>query len=169
FADAASPSVSTTAQPNRSSNQSEPYQLLHSRQPLASNLIRTRSLRIIWVHFRNIFNAHLLQNHWILGRGDISMQSQYLQYKGKYIAEYLMNVTMERLNIKFSGLSYVNTIKVVSAPHMLIEDVSDALFSVWKKVEWMSRNSFQRMYRLNVGNMVISPGNDTLGWALDSN
>ncbi|GJX07499.1 probable receptor-like protein kinase [Tanacetum coccineum] len=85
------------------------------------------------------------------------------------IREYLMNVTMERLNIKFSGLAYVNTIEVVSAPHMLIEDVSDALFSVWKKVEGMSRNSFKRMYRLNVGNTVIGPGNDTLGRAWDSN
>nr|GEV92166.1 ribonuclease H-like domain-containing protein [Tanacetum cinerariifolium] len=41
------------------------------------------------------------------------------------------------LNIKFSGLAYVNVIEVVSAPDMLIEDVSDTLFPVWKKVEGM--------------------------------
>ncbi|GKB55953.1 probable receptor-like protein kinase [Tanacetum coccineum] len=88
--------------------------------------------------------------------------------KGLETREYLMNVTMERLNIKFSGLAYVNAIEVVSAPDMLIEDVSDALFPVGKKVEGMSRNSFQRMYRLNVGGAVIGPGNDTLGRAWDS-
>ncbi|PWA53445.1 malectin/receptor-like protein kinase family protein [Artemisia annua] len=88
--------------------------------------------------------------------------------KGLEIREYLMNVTMERLNIKFSGLAFVNAIEVVSAPDMLIEDVSDALFPVGKKVEGMSRNSFQRMYRLNVGGAVIGPGNDTLGRTWDS-
>ncbi|GKA63814.1 probable receptor-like protein kinase [Tanacetum coccineum] len=37
------------------------------------------------------------------------------------------------LKIKFSSLAYVNAIEFVSAPDMLIEDVSDALFPVWKK------------------------------------
>ncbi|KAJ0801209.1 putative protein kinase RLK-Pelle-CrRLK1L-1 family [Helianthus annuus] len=87
--------------------------------------------------------------------------------------EYLMNVTTPNLNIVFSGEkdspAFVNAIEVVSAPDMLIPEHADALFPVGKKVDGMTRFSFQKMYRLNVGGGEIGPGNDTLGrhWDTD--
>ncbi|XP_076900399.1 putative receptor-like protein kinase At4g39110 [Bidens hawaiensis] len=87
--------------------------------------------------------------------------------KGIEMQEYLMNVTTENLNIRFSGEkdlpAFINAIEVVSAPDMVIADHTDALFPVGKKIDGMTRFSFQKMYRLNVGGAVIGPGNDTLG------
>ncbi|KAI3757935.1 hypothetical protein L6452_05479 [Arctium lappa] len=81
--------------------------------------------------------------------------------------EYLMNVTSERLNLRFfankDSSAFINAIEVVSAPDMLITDSSDVLFPVGQKVDGMTKYSFQKMYRLNVGGPTIGPGNDTLG------
>ncbi|KAK9077335.1 hypothetical protein SSX86_005672 [Deinandra increscens subsp. villosa] len=95
--------------------------------------------------------------------------------KGAELQEYLMNVTTENLNIRFSGEketpAFVNAIEVVSAPDMVISDNIDALFPVGKKIDGITNFSFQKMYRINVGGTVIGPGNDTLGrnWDSDQN
>ncbi|GJZ37562.1 hypothetical protein Tco_0583753 [Tanacetum coccineum] len=95
----------------------------------------------------------------ILGCGDISTQSQYLQYKRKdtTIDDTNANVPLaiyksakvldseNLLNIKFSGLAYVNEIEVVSTPDMLIEDVSDALFPVGKKEYLKNKETVKRL------------------------
>ncbi|CAI9304036.1 unnamed protein product [Lactuca saligna] len=81
--------------------------------------------------------------------------------------EYLMNVTSERIDLRFCGKkespAFVNAIEVVSAPDMVITDTSDALFPVGKKIHGMTRYSYRKIYRLNVGGPTITPGNDTLG------
>jgi len=92
--------------------------------------------------------------------------------KGIEMQEYLMNVTTENLSIRFSGEkqspAFVNAIEVVSAPDMVVSDNVDSLFPVGKKIDGVTRFSFQKMYRLNVGGAVIGPGNDTLGRNWDS-
>ncbi|KAI3804943.1 hypothetical protein L1987_26847 [Smallanthus sonchifolius] len=92
--------------------------------------------------------------------------------KGIEMREYLTNVTTPNLNIMFSGEkdspAFVNAIEVVSAPDMVITEHIDALFPVGKKIDGITKFSFQKMYRLNVGGVVIGPGNDTLGRNWDS-
>ncbi|KAI3708091.1 hypothetical protein L2E82_37139 [Cichorium intybus] len=101
----------------------------------------------------------------------VAMDTLVLLHKhspnGLEMQEYLMNVTSERLNLRFCGKkdspAFVNAIEVVSAPDMVITDSSSALFPVGKKIEGMTKYSYQKMYRLNVGGVTIGPGNDTLG------
>ncbi|XP_071730011.1 probable receptor-like protein kinase At4g39110 [Rutidosis leptorrhynchoides] len=91
---------------------------------------------------------------------------------GPEMKEYLTNVTTRNFNLGFSGEkdapAFVNGIEVVSAPDMLITDGVDGLFPVGKKVDGMVKNSFQKMYRVNVGGSSIGSGSDTLGRIWDS-
>ncbi|XP_057493064.1 probable receptor-like protein kinase At4g39110 [Actinidia eriantha] len=91
---------------------------------------------------------------------------------GWFFNEFLVNVTTERLSIKFSpvkgGPAFINAIEVVSAPDILITDTGSTLFPVGQ-FNGLSTQSYQTMYRLNVGGPELTSQNDTLGrtWALD--
>ncbi|KAL8121691.1 putative receptor-like protein kinase At4g39110 [Apium graveolens] len=91
---------------------------------------------------------------------------------GWVMKEYLVNVTSQQLSIKFSptkgSTAFINAIEVVSAPDMLITDVGNALFPV-AQTSGLTQNSYQTLYRLNVGGSKIESQSDTLGrsWAED--
>ncbi|GFZ14441.1 malectin/receptor-like protein kinase family protein [Actinidia rufa] len=91
---------------------------------------------------------------------------------GWFFNEFLVNVTTERLSIKFSpvkgGPAFINAIEVVSAPDMLITDIGSTLFPVGP-FNGLSTQSYQTMYRLNVGGPELTSQNDTLGrtWVLN--
>ncbi|KAD4179099.1 hypothetical protein E3N88_27690 [Mikania micrantha] len=128
-----------------------------------------------WVrlHFFPIKNDFKLQEtkFTVIAGESLVLLHEYTP-KGIEMREYLMNVTMENLSIRFSGEkdspAFINAIEVVSVPDMLISENVDALFPVGKKVDGMTRFSFQKMYRINVGGAIIGPGNDTLGRNWDS-
>ena len=89
-----------------------------------------------------------------------------------FFNEFLVNVTTERLSIKFSpvkgGPAFINAIEVVSAPDMLITDIGSTLFPVGP-FNGLSTQSYQTMYRFNVGGPELTSQNDTLGstWVID--
>ncbi|XP_017217860.1 probable receptor-like protein kinase At4g39110 [Daucus carota subsp. sativus] len=80
--------------------------------------------------------------------------------------EYLVNVTNQQLSIKFTpvkdSIAFINGIEVVSAPDMLISDVGNTLVPV-AQTSGLTQNSFQTLYRLNVGGPKVEPQSDTLG------
>lgn len=91
-----------------------------------------------------------------------------------FFKEYLVNVTSELLSVKFTpvkgGPAFINAIEVVSAPDVLITDSVSALFPI-AQIDGFSTQSYQTVYRLNVGGPELTSQNDTLGrtWATDGN
>lgn len=81
------------------------------------------------------------------------------------VKEYLVNVTTERFSIKIlpmkDSTAFINAIEVVSAPDILITDVGSTLFPVGQS-SGLSLNSYETVYRLNVGGPTITSSNDTL-------
>ncbi|XP_059650005.1 probable receptor-like protein kinase At2g21480 [Cornus florida] len=88
------------------------------------------------------------------------------------LKEYLVNVTTERFSIKFvpdkGSSAFINAIEVVSAPDILIPDTGSSLSPV-AQINGLAANSYQTVYRLNMGGPEITSDNDTLGrtWATD--
>ncbi|KAJ4971123.1 hypothetical protein NE237_004222 [Protea cynaroides] len=80
--------------------------------------------------------------------------------------EYLLNVTTERLSMKFlpmhNSAAFINAIEIISAPDILISDVGSSLFPIGD-FSGLSTRSYQTVYRLNMGGVTITPENDTLG------
>ncbi|XP_043719550.1 probable receptor-like protein kinase At2g21480 [Telopea speciosissima] len=80
--------------------------------------------------------------------------------------EYLLNVTTERVTLRFSPLrnsaAFINAIEVVSAPDSLISDVGSSIVPIGE-FTGLSTHSYQTLYRLNMGGATITPNNDTLG------
>lgn len=92
--------------------------------------------------------------------------------KSTLIREYIINLDTERFSIKFrpkDGIAFVNAIEVVSAPDILIPDTASTLFPI-SEFAGLSEQSFQTVYRLNVGGPLITPQNDTLDrtWVPDT-
>ncbi|GMP48159.1 hypothetical protein CsSME_00015611 [Camellia sinensis var. sinensis] len=91
---------------------------------------------------------------------------------GWFFKEYLVNVTTERLSLKFkpvkSAPAFINAIEVVSAPDLLVSDTASTLFPV-AQYNGLSIQSFETIYRLNVGGPELNSKNDTLGrtWTSD--
>ncbi|XP_074325783.1 putative receptor-like protein kinase At4g39110 [Apium graveolens] len=91
---------------------------------------------------------------------------------GWVMKEYLVNVTNQQLSIKFNpakdSTAFINAMEVVSAPDMLISDVGNSLVPV-AQTSGLSQNSYQTVYRLNVGGPKVESQSDTLGrtWAED--
>ncbi|KAI8013893.1 putative receptor-like protein kinase [Camellia lanceoleosa] len=91
---------------------------------------------------------------------------------GWFFKEYLVNVTTERLSLKFkpvkSAPAFINAIEVVSAPDLLVSDTASTLFPV-AQYNGLSIQSFETVYRLNVGGPELNSKNDTLGrtWTSD--
>lgn len=91
---------------------------------------------------------------------------------GWIMKEYLVNVTNQQLSMKFiptkDSTAFINAIEVVSAPDMLISDVANSLVPV-AQTSGLSQNSYQTVYRLNVGGPKVESQSDTLGrsWAED--
>ncbi|KAA8536075.1 hypothetical protein F0562_028553 [Nyssa sinensis] len=89
-----------------------------------------------------------------------------------FVKEFLVNVTTERFSIKFipvkSSTAFINGIEVVSTPDILLTDVGSTLFPVGS-ITGLSANSYQTVYRLNMGGQLITSQNDTLGrtWVSD--
>ncbi|KAK6916603.1 Protein kinase domain [Dillenia turbinata] len=82
------------------------------------------------------------------------------------VKEYLVNVTTEKLEIKFipenNKVAFVNAIEVVSAPDYLIEDSASNLTG-GGQVGGLSSRSYETVYRLNMGGPLLTSSNDTLG------
>ncbi|GMP37835.1 hypothetical protein CsSME_00009339 [Camellia sinensis var. sinensis] len=89
-----------------------------------------------------------------------------------FFKEYLVNVTAERLLLKFVPVkgapAFVNAIEVVSAPDILVTDIGSTLFPV-AQYNGLVTQAFQTVYRLNVGGPQLTSRNDTLGrtWTSD--
>ncbi|XP_052180345.1 probable receptor-like protein kinase At4g39110 [Diospyros lotus] len=92
---------------------------------------------------------------------------------GCFFKEYLVNMKTERLSIKFKPVTgapaFINALEVVSAPDILINDNSTTL-SDHKPFTGLPTQSFQTVYRLNVGGPELSSKNDSLSrtWMSDS-
>ncbi|KAK6946285.1 Malectin-like domain [Dillenia turbinata] len=90
------------------------------------------------------------------------------------VKEYLVNVTTEKLEIKFTPendkVAFVNAIEVVSAPDYLIEDSASNLIG-GGQFGGLSSRSYETVYRLNMGGPLVTSSNDTLGrtWENDEN
>ncbi|KAJ8423128.1 hypothetical protein Cgig2_027342 [Carnegiea gigantea] len=86
--------------------------------------------------------------------------------------EYLIHVNSQRFSIKFSpkkdSAAFINAIEVSTAPEKLIGDSGQSLNPVGQ-FHGLNQNSFETMYRLNVGGTLITTQNDTLGrtWVPD--
>ncbi|CAL5377133.1 unnamed protein product [Camellia sinensis] len=89
-----------------------------------------------------------------------------------FFKEYLVNVTAERLSLKFVPVkgapAFVNAIEVVSAPDILVTDIGSTLFPV-AQYNGLVTQAYQTVYRLNVGGPQLTSRNDTLGrtWTSD--
>ncbi|KAL7002673.1 hypothetical protein U1Q18_003830 [Sarracenia purpurea var. burkii] len=83
-----------------------------------------------------------------------------------FFKEYLINVTSERFSLIFKpgkgSQAFVNAIELVSAPDLLITDTGSTLFPV-AQFNGLTGQSYETMYRLNVGGPEITSQNDTLG------
>lgn len=90
-----------------------------------------------------------------------------------FFKEYLINMTTERLTLKFQPMkgapAFINGMEVVSAPDLLITEMGSTLFPVGQYNE-MGIQSYETVYRLNVGGPEITSRNDSLGrtWMPDS-
>ncbi|KAM3220303.1 putative receptor-like protein kinase [Capsicum annuum] len=86
--------------------------------------------------------------------------------------EYLVNVTTERYDIKFSpsegSIAFANAIEFVTAPAKLLDYSVPLLFPVSQKFD-LTKSNFVTAYRLNVGGSYLDASNDTLGrnWLSD--
>ncbi|GAB2270031.1 hypothetical protein Dimus_004946 [Dionaea muscipula] len=81
--------------------------------------------------------------------------------------EYLLNVTMERLTLRFSpkrnSLAFINAIEIVSAPNSLLSDTAAAVsLSPVSTFSGLLTYAFEVSYRLNVGGPFVSMTNDSL-------
>ncbi|XP_058213254.1 probable receptor-like protein kinase At4g39110 [Rhododendron vialii] len=83
-----------------------------------------------------------------------------------FFKEYLINVTTERFSLKFQPVkgapAFINGIEVVSAPDLLITETGSTLFPVAQYND-MGIQSYETVYRLNVGGPEITSRNDSLG------
>ena len=130
----------------------------------------------IRLHFFAVSNkdANLQQSKFSVVSDSLVLLHEFsLGNDSKWIMkEYLVNVTTQQLSIKFTpakdSTAFVNAIEVVSAPDMLISDVGNSLVPV-AQASGLSQNSYQTVYRLNVGGPKIESQSDTLGrtWAED--
>ncbi|GMH23579.1 hypothetical protein Nepgr_025422 [Nepenthes gracilis] len=86
--------------------------------------------------------------------------------------EYLINIKMQRFSIKLvpqkKSAAFINAIEVVTAPEKLIGDTGQALFPVGQ-YDGLTYSSYQSVYRVNMGGVLVTPENDTLGrtWVPD--
>ncbi|GMH23573.1 hypothetical protein Nepgr_025416 [Nepenthes gracilis] len=86
--------------------------------------------------------------------------------------EYLINVKTQRFSVKLvpqkKSAAFINAIEVVTAPEKLIGDTGQALFPVGQ-YNGLTYNSYQSVYRVNMGGALVTPENDTLGrtWVPD--
>ncbi|KAK1347898.1 hypothetical protein POM88_055022 [Heracleum sosnowskyi] len=91
---------------------------------------------------------------------------------GWVMKKYLVNFTSQQLSIKFTlakdSTAFINAIEVVYAPDMLISDIGNTLVPV-AQTSSLTQNSFQTVYRLNVGGPKVESQSDPLkrSWAED--
>ncbi|VFQ78357.1 unnamed protein product [Cuscuta campestris] len=81
------------------------------------------------------------------------------------VKEFLVNVTTERYSLTFKpkgNVAFINAIEFISAPEELIKDSATLLFPVSQPYE-LSGDSFETVYRLNMGGPMLERQNDTLG------
>ncbi|KAK1351753.1 Protein kinase domain-containing protein [Heracleum sosnowskyi] len=117
-------------------------------------------------------DANLQQSKFSVISDSLVLLHEFSSEPGWVMKEYLVNVTSQQLSIKFTpakdSTAFINAIEVVSAPDMLISDVSNTLVPV-AQTSGLTQNSFQTVYRLNVGGPKVESQSDPLGrsWAED--
>ncbi|XP_017234127.1 probable receptor-like protein kinase At4g39110 [Daucus carota subsp. sativus] len=117
-------------------------------------------------------DANLQQSKFTVVSDSLVLLHEFSVGSGWVMKEYLVNVTNKQLSIKFTPVkdstAFINAIEVVSAPDMLISDVGNSLVPV-AQTSGLSQNSYQTIYRLNVGGPKIESQSDTLGrtWSED--
>ncbi|KAJ4753986.1 receptor-like kinase [Rhynchospora pubera] len=80
------------------------------------------------------------------------------------VKEYLVNITKDKLNVffqPFSDLVFVNAIEVVSVPDTLIFDLASTINPI-RQYTGLSTQALENVYRVNMGNLKVTPDNDTL-------
>jgi hypothetical protein len=119
----------------------------------------------------NRVKFHVLVNGYVV-LSDFSVESDGIRISPKIIKEYLIWVgsETEKLVITFvptkrSNFAFVNAIEVISAPKDLLDDTAQYLNG--DKIEnfgglRLNKQSFEIMYRINVGGPKITAFNDTL-------
>ncbi|GER53106.1 kinase family protein [Striga asiatica] len=82
------------------------------------------------------------------------------------VKEYLVNVTSEKLTLKFSpsrkSAAFVNAIELVSAPDDLIPDSASSVNSPRGEFTGLDALALEVLHRVNVGGPLVTPKNDTL-------
>ncbi|XP_010669972.2 probable receptor-like protein kinase At5g24010 [Beta vulgaris subsp. vulgaris] len=91
------------------------------------------------------------------------------------IKEYILWVDSDKLEISFkpskkSKFGFINAIEVISAPKDLISDIAQVIDSNGVvKIDGISKNAYETMFRVNVGGVKVTPFNDSLWrtWVTD--
>ncbi|XP_057533602.1 probable receptor-like protein kinase At5g24010 [Amaranthus tricolor] len=135
--------------------------------------IKEKGAHLVRLHFHrfdssrfDLSNAqfHVLANGYLL----LNDFSGLTMKKTLEIKEYVLWVDDNKLEIVFkpskkSNFGFVNAIEVISAPKDLISDVAQFVDSNGVvRIDGLSKNGFETMFRVNVGGPKVTPFNDSL-------
>ncbi|KAI3938005.1 hypothetical protein MKX01_027932 [Papaver californicum] len=102
----------------------------------------------------------------------IVILSNFQPRKGSVVKEFSLNVYSDELVLEFApsenSFAFVNALEVVSVPAELIRDAAQT-FDPIGKYQGLSQQVLETAYRVNMGGLLVSPSNDTLGrtWLSD--
>lgn len=102
----------------------------------------------------------------------IVLLSNFQPKKGSVVKEFSLNVYSDELILEFApsenSFAFVNALEVVSIPAELIPDEAQT-FSPTGQYQGLSQQVLETAYRVNMGGLLVSPSNDTLGrtWLSD--
>ncbi|XP_021748265.1 probable receptor-like protein kinase At5g24010 [Chenopodium quinoa] len=141
--------------------------------------IKEKGAHLVRLHFHRFdsskFDLSDAQFH-VLADGYLLLNEfSGLTMKSLEIREYILWVDSNNLEILFKPLKkskfgFVNAIEVISAPKDLILDIAQSVDSNGVvKIDGISRNAFETMFRVNVGGAKVTPFNDSLWrtWVTD--
>lgn len=141
--------------------------------------IKEKGAHLVRLHFHRFdsskFDLSDAQFH-VLADGYLLLnQFSGLTMKTLEIREYILWVDSDNLEISFKPLKkskfgFVNAIEVISAPKDLILDTAQFVDSDGVvKIDGLSRNAYETMFRVNVGGAKVTPFNDSLWrtWVTD--
>ncbi|KAM0953626.1 putative protein kinase RLK-Pelle-CrRLK1L-1 family [Dioscorea sansibarensis] len=120
-------------------------------------------------------NINLTRANFIVSTQDIILLYGYPTQEGATAVrkEYSVNITRDQLIISFTPLSntslaFVNAIEVVSVPDNLINDTAQNV-NPPSEYQSLSEQTFETVYRINMGGPYVGPENDTLwrAWVPD--
>lgn len=141
--------------------------------------IKEKGAHLVRLHFHRFdsskFDLSDAQFH-VLADGYLLLNDfSGLTMKTIEIKEYILWVDSDKLEISFkpskkSKFGFINAIEVISAPKDLISDIAQVIDSNGVvKIDGISKNAYETMFRVNVGGVKVTPFNDSLWrtWVTD--